>query len=103
MTPERAKELLPLIQEYANGKKIECRSPPHTAWMEVERPLWADNVQYRLKPEVPQYRLFQYNSGVIGVVLRHKPAIILQYEHYANRNEGNWRTDWIPCPNIKLD
>ena len=103
LTPERAKELLPVIQAYAAGEEIECQHPGFTEWVRVGVPSWVEGVTYRVKPEIPQYRLFQYKSGTLGIVLRHRTINVLTYERYVQRNEGNWLTEWIPCPNIKLD
>ena len=52
MTPERAKELLPIIQAFAEGKKIECRLFGHDIWNWTNNssPGWHDNYEYRIKP-----------------------------------------------------
>lgn len=54
MKRERAKELLPIIQAYAEGKQIQCRFVDHEDWHDVD-----DNdgiidglrYEYRIKPE----------------------------------------------------
>lgn len=102
MTPERAKELLPVIQAYADGKEVECRRPPHGSWAEVQHPLWANAIDYRVKPEVPQYRLFQYKNGPIVVVIKPSP-FVNSTTRDATNGAGDWITEWVPCPNIKLD
>jgi hypothetical protein len=53
MTPERAKELLPVIQAFAEGKEIEMRTHPNNAWMPVAEASWLNSIEYRIKPEPP--------------------------------------------------
>lgn len=52
MTPQRAKELLPVITAFANGEQVEYR----TSIGEWESPdagsvLFCDNLDYRIKPK----------------------------------------------------
>ena len=60
MTREEAKELLPIIQAYAEGKTIQYRNVV-CEWEDVtieEDLSFADNPsEYRIKPE-PKYRPF---------------------------------------------
>ncbi len=57
MTREKAKELLPIIQAYANGKTVEFFNDD--VWEELDCPdfIW-DADRYRIKPE-PKYRPFK--------------------------------------------
>ena len=62
MTREEAKELLPLIKAFAEGKTIEERDH-HGDWKEAKNPILTDSliyscVEYRIKPE-PKYRPFK--------------------------------------------
>ena len=62
MTREQAKELLPLIKAFAEGKTIEERDP-HGDWKEAKNPILIDSfiyscIEYRIKPE-PKYRPFK--------------------------------------------
>ena len=57
MTREEAKELLPIIQAFAEGKTIECKNL-FGSWTEAKCPSWANNLEYRIKPE-PRYRPFK--------------------------------------------
>ena len=51
MTKERAKELLPIIQAYAEGKKIQVESHNHK-WFDVtELDDDFESLNYRIKPE----------------------------------------------------
>ncbi len=51
MTPQRAKELLPIIQAYAEGKEIQCRISTKHEWVPARNPGWFDCYEYRIKPE----------------------------------------------------
>jgi len=53
MTPERAKELLPIIQAYAEGKQIQWKdTDDNVAFKDVnEDVIWFDDYDYRVKPE----------------------------------------------------
>lgn len=58
MTREEAKELLPIIQAYAVGKKIEMLDF-EGGWREIEDPgFQLDTKRYRIAPE-PKYRPFK--------------------------------------------
>lgn len=59
MTREEAKELLPIIQAYAEGKTIECKCKnPFGSWTEAKCPSWSVKLEYRIKPE-QKYRPFK--------------------------------------------
>ena len=57
MTREEAKELLPIIQAFAEGKKIETRYDIYD-WTETEALLLESKNEYRIKPN-PKYRPFK--------------------------------------------
>lgn len=57
MTREEAKEMLPIIQAYAEGKTIEYRESGG-AWKVAHTPTWSSCLFYRIKPE-PRYRPFK--------------------------------------------
>ena len=57
MTREEAKELLPIMQAFAEGKTIEYRGYGG-AWKVAHTPTWSSCLFYRIKPE-PRYRPFK--------------------------------------------
>ena len=57
MTREEAKELLPIIQAFAEGKAIQFKTK-YVDWIETDCPTWVKQSQYRIKPE-PKYRPFK--------------------------------------------
>lgn len=105
MTPERAKELLPIITAFANGETIEMRKRGTSVW-HVYPSIGFDSlsVEYRIKPKVPEYRLFCYFDGTIIAahrntgIPREAADVIFKEARVANR-DGRWLTDWLPIPN----
>lgn len=57
MTREQAKELLPIIQAFAEGKTIEY-SYDGEHWERNDAPVWDCDVMFRIKPQ-PKYRPFK--------------------------------------------
>jgi hypothetical protein len=55
MTSERAKELLPIIQAFAEGKSVEIRDKGSKIWVEVHNPHFTHVYDYRIKPEDYDY------------------------------------------------
>ena len=49
MTPERAKELLPIIQAFSEGKMVQTNRLG--GWRDTSNPAFQDDCVYRLKPE----------------------------------------------------
>ena len=73
MTREEAKELLPVIQAFAEGKVIQCRSSITNEWRDFDEPAFngvTDN--YRIKPE-PKYRPFKNQEECWNEMLKHQP------------------------------
>ena len=66
MTRYEAKEMLPIIQAFAEGMVIECRTKPSAVkgtdipneWTEMKEIEFWNNTEYRVKSE-PKYRPFK--------------------------------------------
>lgn len=71
MTREKAKEMLPFIQAYAEGKAIE-QSLDGRRWFETCYPSWNQNLIYRIKPE-RKYRPFKSQEECWNEMLKHQP------------------------------
>lgn len=71
MTREEAKELLPIIKAFAEGKKIETRYDIYD-WTETEVLHLESNNEYRIKPE-PKYRPFKTAEECWNEMLKHEP------------------------------
>ena len=71
MTREEAKELLPIMQAFAEGKTIEYRGYGG-AWKVAQTPTWSSHLCYRIKPE-PKYRPFKSKEECWQEMLKHQP------------------------------
>lgn len=74
MTREEAKELLPIIQAFAEGKTIEHKGKGSSFnWEEVIEPIFNLHMsEYRIKPE-PKYRPFKDVEECWQEMLKHQP------------------------------
>lgn len=78
MTREEAKVLLPIIQAFAEGKVIECRTKPSLIegsdvpndWTEMKEIGFWNNIEYRIKPK---YRQFKDAEEYWQEMLKHQP------------------------------
>ena len=83
MTRKEAKEMLPIIQAWADGKIIQVREKGR--WVE----LCIDDFtrspdRYRIKPE-PKYRPFKSQEECWNEMLKHQPFAFL-----SSANEYDW-------------
>ena len=74
MTREETKQLLPIIQAFAEGKAIEsrCIKGDKSLWYDDEDPSFDNDLEYRLKPE-PKYRPFKNAEECWQEMLKHHP------------------------------
>lgn len=71
MKREEAKELLPIMQAFAEGKTIEYRESGG-AWKAAHTPTWSSHLFYRIKPE-PRYRPFKTQEECWQEMQKHQP------------------------------
>ena len=73
MTREEAKELLPIIQAWAEGKSIQYQTDSGS-WSDITKDLYTGNHPslYRVKPE-PKYRPFKSQEECLEEMLKHPP------------------------------
>lgn len=72
MTREEAKQLLPVIQAYAEGKTIEFLNY-RNMWEEIEDVLFCKEPKYyRIKPE-PKYKPFTTKEECWNEMMKHQP------------------------------
>ena len=71
MTREEAKELLPVIQAYVEGKTIQLLRP-EGFWEDYDNPSFYVGDKYRIKPE-PKYRPFKSQEECLQEMLKHHP------------------------------
>ena len=81
MNRNQAKEFYPIMQAFAEGKAIECRTRVwelnkgwkySTTWKETEELKFQDTYEYRIKPE-PKYRPFKDAEECWQEMLKHQP------------------------------
>lgn len=75
MTREKVKELLPVLEAYANGKTIQYCNPEYH-WEDVKPgehlDFSGDVINYRIKPE-PKYRPFNNSKECWEEMQKHQP------------------------------
>ena len=107
MTREEVKEMLPVLQAFADGKTIEsrCIKGDKSLWYDDEDPSFDNDFEYRLKPE-PKYRPFKDAEECWAEMQKHQPfgwlkskkdgyysfITMLNYRFRLNGYDG-WRFD----------
>lgn len=80
MTREEAKKLLPIIQAFAEGKVIECKTKPSAIkgidtpnkWTEIREIFFSGSLEYRIKPD-SKYRPFKDAEECWQEMQEHQP------------------------------
>ena len=74
MNRNQAKALLPIIQEYAEGKTIQsrCVKGDTSLWYDDEDPSFDNDFEYRIKQE-PRYRPFRDSKECWEEMQKHQP------------------------------
>ena len=107
MTREEVKEMLPVLQAFAEGKTIEsrCIKGDKSLWYDDEDPSFDDDLEYRIKPE-HTYRPFKDVEECWMEMQKHQPfgwlkskkdgyysfITMLNYRFRLNGYDG-WRFD----------
>lgn len=79
MDRNQAKEFYPILQAYAEGKAIECRTKPGAIstsipneWTEMKEIGFWNGIEYRIKPD-PKYRPFKDAEECWQEMQKHQP------------------------------
>ncbi len=88
MTKEEAKYFYPILQAFAEGKVIECRTKPSSLkgsdtpneWTEMKEFVFFNNSEYRIKP-APKYRPFKNKEECWQEMLKHQPFAWVKEKH----------------------
>lgn len=81
MDRNQAKEFYPILQAFAEGRVIECRTKPSALskslqdmneWTEMKELEFWNNTEYRVKPE-PKYRPFKDAKECWAEMQKHQP------------------------------
>ena len=83
MTREEVKEMLPVLQAFADGKTIEsrCIKGDKSLWYDDEDPSFDNDFEYRIKPE-PKYRPFKDAEECWEEMQKHQPFGWVNYNSY---------------------
>lgn len=84
MDRNQAKEFYPIMQAFAEGRVIECRTKPSTVkgtdvpndWTEMKEIGFWDNIEYRIKPDSKaeaKYRPFANAEECWNEMQKHQP------------------------------
>ena len=92
MDRNQAKEFYPILQAYAEGKVIECRTKPSfiegtdvpNDWAEMREIVFWNNTDYRIKPE-QKYRPFKDAEECWLEMQKHKP-----FGWLKDKNDGHY-------------
>ena len=91
MDRNQAKEFYPILQAYAEGKVIECRTKPSAVkgtyipndWTEMKEIEFWNNTEYRVKPE-QKYRPFKDAEECWQEMQKHQP-----FGWLKDKNDGH--------------
>lgn len=73
MNRQQVKELLPIIQAFAEGKTIQSKYiNGSNTWFDDNNLSFGDGVEYRIKPE-PKYRPFENKKECWQEMQKHQP------------------------------
>ena len=86
MNRTEAKEFYPILQAFAEGNIIECRTKPSSLkssdtpnkWTEMKDVEFWNNTEYRIKPK---YRPFKNKEECWQEILNHKPFAWIKEKH----------------------
>lgn len=92
MNKNQAKEFYPILQAFAEGKVIECRTKPNTIkgtdvpndWTETKEIEFWNNTEYRIKPE-PTYRPFKDAEECWAEMSKHEPFGFTKFKNAKGR------------------
>ena len=83
MTRERAKELLPVIQAFADGKEVQFKSAPRkysTAKWVTKEDMYFDTVdEFRIKPEPRTFYMREFSDYYEGEFMDYNEDPDCQY------------------------
>ena len=72
ITRENARELLPIIKAYSEGKEIEFLNSEGKWELLTDPYFWSKPSRYRIKPE-PKYRPFKDAEECLEEIQKHQP------------------------------
>ena len=92
LTREKLKELLPIMQAFAEGKSVEYMDSDGL-WWKTENPIWEDGTKYRIQPEI-KYRPFKSKEECWSEMMKHTP-----FGWVSSKNEEATAFVYFICTN----
>ena len=90
MTPERAKELLPIIEAYANGAKIEERYRD-SVWRRFDGLFVQDSdYEFRIKPEPREFWVCWDGVKNVGLLTERPDACVYPCDTFGMDSVSHW-------------
>lgn len=83
MNRNQAKQLLPIIKAFSEGKEVEYFDKGSNKWRTCVTPQFDYDVEYRIKPE-PKYRPFANAEECWAEMQKHQPFGIVKDKYYTN-------------------
>lgn len=82
MNRKEAKQLLPIIKAFSEGKAIEsrCIKGDTSLWYDDKDPSFDDDFEYRIKPD-SKYRPFKNKEECWKEMLKHQPFAWIKEKH----------------------
>ena len=109
MNREQAKEWLPIIQAWAEGKQIQYQVNPGSGWIDINKGIYTSNPpsHYRIRPE-SKYRPFKNQEECWQEIHKHSNFGWIRYKDSicAIQNiapEGITMTDGIKTSNFYFE
>ena len=100
MDRNQAKQFYPILQAFAEGRVIECRTKPSALskswrdlndWTEMKDISFWDNIEYRIKPE-QKFRPFKDAEECWQEMLKHQPFGLTKFK---NAKSGYYMITYI--------
>lgn len=104
MNRQQAKELLPIMQAFAEGKVIQFRTNNISKWIETTTPNFDLLHEYHIKPE-PKYRPFRTKEECWNEMLKHQPFGWVKNKNVENEYyliDGVFYSENLECPVISM-
>ena len=91
MTPERAKELLPIIEAYASGAKIQSRRDDEE-WRDDSYPLFNSmSYEFRIKPEPREFWVCWDGVKNVGLLTERPDACVYPCDTFGMDSVSHWK------------
>lgn len=100
MNRDQAKQLLPIMQAFVDGKDIEVYNPNSRGWEYVINPSFTTSFEYRIKPETIkiEHRRYLYNYSGYRILVcdsRAEAGDIITSPWFVRWIDSDWITEEV--------